>query len=42
VPERITRNLIKLLGLTREDYHEIMEGKKVVKKMGERWVMRNR
>lgn len=37
VPERIARNLIKLLGLTREDYHEIMDGKKKVKK--ERYVV---
>jgi len=39
VPERIARNLIKLLGLTREEYHEIMEGKKKVKKEKERFVV---
>lgn len=40
VPERIARNLINLLGLSREDYHEVMEGRKVVKKVGERYVLR--
>ncbi|MEZ4755990.1 MAG: type II toxin-antitoxin system HicA family toxin [Flavobacteriales bacterium] len=40
VPERIARNLIKLLGLTRDEYHEVLEGRKVVKKIGERWVVR--
>lgn len=39
VPERITRNLIKLLGLTREDYLEIMNGKKKVKKEKVRFVV---
>ncbi|MBL7947345.1 MAG: type II toxin-antitoxin system HicA family toxin [Flavobacteriales bacterium] len=39
VPERIARNLIKLLGLTREDYHDIMDGKKKVKKEKERYVV---
>lgn len=39
VPERIARNLIKLLGLTREEYHEIMDGKKKVKKEKERFVV---
>lgn len=39
VPERIARNLIKLLGLTREDYLEIMDGKKKVKKEKERYVV---
>lgn len=39
VPERIARNLIKLLGLTREEYHEIMEGKKKVRKEKERFVV---
>ena len=39
VPERIARNLIKLLGLTREDYHEIMDGRKKVKKEKERFVV---
>lgn len=40
VPERIARNLIKLLGLNRDDYHEVLEGRKVVKKVGERYVLR--
>jgi hypothetical protein len=39
VPERISRNLIKLFGLTREDYHDIMDGKKKVKKEKERYVV---
>gem|GEM_PF-290271 len=40
LPERIARNLIKLLGLSREDYHEILEGREVARKVGERWVVR--
>ena len=39
VPERIARNLIKLLGISRDDYHEIMDGKKKVKKDKERYVV---
>jgi len=39
VPERIVRNLIKLLGLSREDFHEITDGKKKVKKDKERYVV---
>lgn len=39
VPERIARNLLKLLGLGREDYHDIMEGRKVVRRVGERYVL---
>jgi len=39
VPERSARNLIKLLGISRDDYHEIMDGKKKVKKDKERYVV---
>ena len=39
VPERIARKLIKLLGLERDDYHEIMGGTKTVKKVGEQYVL---
>jgi len=39
VPERIARKLIKLLGLTRDDFHEIMDGKMKVKKDKERYVL---
>ncbi len=42
VPERIARKLIKLLGLTRDDYHDIMEGRKVIRKAGERYVVVNK
>jgi len=39
VPERIARKLIKLLGLAREDYHDIMDGRKKVRKVNERYVL---
>lgn len=39
VPERCARNLIKLLGISRDDYHEIMDWKKKVRKEKERYVV---
>ena len=39
VPERIVRNLVKLLSVSREDYHAIMDGSKKVRKERDRYVI---